>query len=78
MVAGEDVGRLGHEVHAAKDDPLRFRPGRGLLRQLEGIPGHISELDDFVALVVVAEHEHPVAEGGFGGAGPLDEIRITG
>ena len=34
-------------------------PGRGLLRELERVAGHVGELDDLVALVVVAEDERP-------------------
>ena len=30
---GEDVGGLGHEVHAAEHDVRRLRPRRGLLRR---------------------------------------------
>ena len=37
-------------------------PGGRLAGQLERVAGHVGELDDLVALVVVAEHEHPVAE----------------
>ena len=55
---GEDVGGLGHEVHAAEDDELRLRPGRGVAGELEGVAGDVGELDDLVALVVVPEHEH--------------------
>ena len=77
-VGGEDVGRLGHEVHAAEDDPLGIRPGRGLLGQLEGVAGDVGELDDLVALVVVAEHEDPVAERRLGRAGAGDEVGVGG
>ena len=34
--------------------------------------------DDLVALVVVAEHEHPVAERGLGGLGPRDQVGVGG
>ena len=70
VVGGEDVGALGHEVHAAEDDVLRVRAGRGLPGQLERVAGHVGELDDLVALVVVAEHEDPVAERRLGRRGP--------
>ena len=56
---GEDVGRLGHEVHAAEHDELRLRAGRRLAGELERVTGDVGELDDLVALVVVAEHERP-------------------
>ena len=44
VVAGEDVGRLGHEVHAAEDDVLGIRPGGRLLGELEGVTGDVGEL----------------------------------
>ena len=77
-VGGEDVGRLGHEVHAAEDDPLGIRPGGGLLGQLEGVTRDVGELDDLVALVVVAEHEDPVAQRRLGRAGARDEVGVGG
>ena len=77
-VAGEDVGALGHEVHAAEDDELGVRPGRGLAGELERVAGHVGELDHLVALVVVAEHEHAVAERGLGGAGAGDQVGSLG
>ena len=70
VLGGQDVGALGHEVHAAEHDVRRVRPGRGLLGQLERVAGDVGELDDLVALVVVAEHEHLVAERGLGQPGP--------
>ena len=55
VVAGEHVGRLGHEVHAAEHDVggvvvVRREPG-----ELEGVAAHVGPLDDLVTLVVVAE-----------------------
>ena len=38
------------------------RPGRRVAGELERVAGDVGELDDLVALVVVAEDEHPVAE----------------
>jgi hypothetical protein len=63
-------------VHAAEDDELRLRPGRCLLRQLEAVAGHVRELDDLVALVVVAEDEDPVAQGLLRPAGALHQRRV--
>ena len=63
VVAGEHVGRLGHEVHAAEHDVGRPRslsaakPG-----ELERVAAGVGPADDLVALVVVAEDEEPVAE----------------
>ena len=39
----------------------RLGPRGGLARELERVAGDVGELDDLVALVVVAEHEHLVA-----------------
>ena len=77
LVAGEDVGALGHEVHAAEHDVRRLGVGRGLLRELERVAGDVGELDDLVALVVVAEDEHLVAERRLRGAGALDEAGVA-
>ena len=38
----------------------------GVLRELERIAGLVGELDDFVALVMVAEHDEAVPERGLG------------
>ena len=56
----------------------RIRPGRGLLGELEGVAGDVGELDDLVALVVVAEHEDAVAERRLGRAGARDEAGVGG
>ena len=52
--------------------------GRGLLRQLEGIAGHVGEGDDFIALVVMSEDEYPIAERCLRDCGTLDECWIGG
>ena len=49
----------------------------GIASELERVAGHVGELDDLVALVVVTEHEHPVAERRLGGAGALDQLGIA-
>jgi hypothetical protein len=76
VAGGQDVGRLGHEVDAAEDDELGLGPGRGLLGQPEGVAPGVGEGDDLVALVVVAEHERPLAQGRPGRAGPLDQLGV--
>ena len=76
VVGGEDVRGLGHEVHAAEDDVLGLRPGRRVPGELEGVAGHVGELDDLVALVVVAEDEDLVPELLLGRAGALHEVRV--
>ena len=62
VVAGEDVGRLGHEVHAAEDDVVGLRALLGEHRQPERVAPGVGPAHDLVALVVVAEDEEPLAE----------------
>ena len=76
--AGEDVGRLGHEVDAAEDDELGLGPGRRLAGELERVAGDVGELDDLVALVVVAEHEDPLAQLRLRAPGAFDQGRVGG
>ncbi len=63
-------------MDTAEDDELRLRAGRGLLGEFEGISCDVGELDHFVALVVVAQDEQPVAECLLGRPGSLNEIRV--
>ena len=59
---GEDVGALGHEMHAAEDDELdAFLLGR-LARELEAVAGEIGELDHRILLIVMPEDHQPLAE----------------
>jgi hypothetical protein len=76
--AGEDVGRLGHEVHAAEHDELGLGAGRGVAGQLERVARDVGELDDLVALVVVTEDEQAIAERGLGGGGAGHEVGVAG
>ena len=73
---GQDVGRLGHEVDAAEDDELRLGPTGRIAGQLERVAGDVGELDDLVALVVVSQDEHPLAERRFRRPGALDQVGI--
>ena len=75
---GQDVGRLGHEVHAAEDDVLRLRSGGRVAGQLERVAGHVRERDHLVALVVVTEHEHPLLEPLLRADRPGDQVGIGG
>ena len=68
VVAGQDVGGLGHEVDAAEDDELGLRLVGGQPGEPEGVPPGVGPAHDLVALVVVAEDEQPGAERGLGGA----------
>ena len=58
MRRAQDVGALGHEVHAAEHDELGVagaaRPARASLKRVAGVVG---ELDHLVALVVMAEDD---------------------
>src|SRR5207344_2672676 len=60
---GQDVGRLGHEVHATEDDVVRLRALLGQHGQAEGIPAGVGPAHDLVPLVVVAEDVDAAAEG---------------
>ena len=77
-VRRQDVGALGHEVHAAEDDVLGLGTGGSLAGELERVAQHVGELDDLVALVVVTQHEQLVAERLLGAAGAVDEVRVAG
>ena len=74
MVGGQDVGGLGHEVDAAEDDVVRLRAFLGEDRQPERVAAGVGPTHHLVALVVVAQHEDPVAEGGLGGPDALGEL----
>ena len=62
MIPGQDVRRLGHEVDAAEDDELCLVLSGGQAGEPEGVAPGIGPSHDVVALVVVAEDEHPRAE----------------
>jgi hypothetical protein len=40
----------------------------------QGVAAKVGMLDHFIALIIVAEDHHPVAEGPFGRAGPFEEF----
>ena len=67
MVAAEDVGAFRHEMHAAEDDELSVWMPADLAGELVGVADVVGELDDLVALIVMAEDHKPAAEGGPGG-----------
>src|SRR5260370_40924037 len=72
METAKDTGALGHEVNAAKDDVAGVR-GSGLLGKFEGIAAEIGELDDFVALIMMAEDHRIAAQTGLGGGDAVIE-----
>ena len=62
MRRAENVGALRHEVHAAEDDELGLAlAGRGA-RELQRVACEVGELDDLVALIVMAEDYQSLAE----------------
>ena len=64
-VLGEDVGGLGHEVHAAEDHVLRVVLAHllgGQLAELEAVAQKVRVLDNFVGLVVVPQDDQVRAE----------------
>ena len=70
----QDVRALGHEMHAAEDDEVGVAALRRLLRQLERVAAEVGELDDVVALVVVAQNHQPLAQLGPRRANPLTQL----
>ena len=88
--AGGEVGedhllRVG-EVRMSADSAMKWTPqktmnsasGRagGVAGELEGVAGDVGELDDLVALVVVAEDEDPLAQRLLGRARPGDQVGV--
>ena len=71
----EDVGGFGHEVDAAEEDELDALLAGGVLGELEAVAGEVGVLDHFVALVVVAEDDETIAEGGAGIVDALLKLR---
>ena len=57
MGRAEDVGAFRHEMHAAEDDELGVRMLADLARKLERVACVVGELDDLVALVVMAQDD---------------------
>ena len=80
-VMPENVGALGHEVDAAKEDVAGVGFGCGL-GEFVAIAGEVGKTNDFVALVVVAEDDGGVAELGARGGdavihGVVGELEVV-
>jgi hypothetical protein len=58
----KNVRAFRHEVHTAEHDVVGLGPRGDLARQLERVTRVVGELDDLVALVMVAENHQPAAE----------------
>ena len=77
-LAREDVGGLGHEVHAAENNVVGLLLLGGDLREPEAVAGEIGEVDDLVALVVVAEEDDARSEPGLRGGDARGEVGVGG
>ncbi len=64
MGAAKDVRAFGHEMHAAKNDVAGIGLGR-LKGQLQRVSAKIREFYDFIALVMMAKHDHVFSEARF-------------
>ena len=62
FVAGEDIGRFGHEVDAAKHDRPATLAARGELAQLEAVAPKVGEANDLVLLIMVSKNQECVAQ----------------
>ena len=58
----QDVGRLGHEVNAAEDDPPALLALRRQLSKLQAVSTIVRERNDFVLLVMMAQDDQPISE----------------
>ena len=74
VVAGEHVGRFGHEVHTAEHDVGGLVVVRREAGQLERVADLVGPADHLVALVVVAEDHEPIPECELGRRDPRDEL----
>ncbi len=57
VIGGQDVGTFSHEVHTAEDDVFGVGARCCFTGQLEAVSGDVCEVNDLIALVVVAKHE---------------------
>src|SRR5262249_26525551 len=62
VIGAQDISALGHEVHAAEHDELGIRMLSYMTRELVRIAGVISELDHFVALIVMTKNHETSPE----------------
>src|SRR6267378_3836137 len=82
VLAAENVRAFGHEVHAAENDIAAFGLG-GLEGELEGVTAKIGELEDFVAMVMMAQNHDIAVKAGLRGCDAIvqgivrhEEVRI--
>ena len=58
---GEDIGRLGHEMHAAKRDRPALVVRGGQRGELIAVAAQIAHRDDFILLIMMPENQEPRA-----------------
>ena len=66
---GQDVGRLGHEVHAAEDDAAAIAAVGGHLAELIAVAAQVGEGDHLVLLIVMAQNQQLRAQAACGRLG---------
>ena len=74
---GQDVCRLGHEVHTAENDVAAIGAIGSELAQLVRVARQVRMLDNFVLLVVVPQDEQAFAEGFFRLCDPLAKLFVA-
>src|SRR5207249_5506448 len=57
IIGAQNIGALRHEMHATKNDVFGLFSVGGPLRQFEGVPPDISELDHLISLVMMADRK---------------------
>ncbi len=76
VLTAENIRAFGHKVDTAEDD-IAALGLRSLEGELEGVTTEIGKLDDFVALVMMAQDHDVLAEAGLRRSDPLIE-RVVG
>jgi hypothetical protein len=59
---GQNVGALGHEMHATENDELRILLLGRAARQLEAVSDEVGKRHHVVLLIVMPQHDQPTAQ----------------
>src|SRR5262249_50280535 len=62
IIGAEDVGAFSHEGNAAENNVFGVFAIRRPLRQLEGIPAEVGELDHLIALIMMPENDQTATQ----------------